>query len=460
MASSEMQQPLLQDSGDEAGLPTSYFRKRYIMSIACFTGLFLAYLLRVCISVASQKPAAGSNEVTMYTELGWNSENQGIVLGAFYAGYILTQVPGALLSIRYGTRAVFGIGMLGASVMTALTPLAAEHSIELLCAVRILTGVFEGVSFPSQAHLLRIWSPTPERSRLLTLALAGCHAGTISCMPLTAFILTRIGWRSVFYIFGSFGCFWTACWFYVVSDSPRHHTTIHPIERDYILSFSDTHITQTAKSTIPWATFFTSPVVWGFFIAGTCNPFGFYELLSELPTYLSTVYGLSSQKAGLTAVLPYCLLAASTMSSGLIADILMTRYGFKRLSVRTTMMFVGAVPSAICLFALGFFHNLDLALGLLTFAVGTYGFSSAGVNSLIVDVGGAHSSTLYALYNMLGQIGGIVTPILTGKLCDEYGDKEGFNIAFKLCSGLYCTTLVTWLLLVNDVPLVYEKRLP
>jgi MFS family permease len=75
--------------------------------------------------------------------------SQGIVLGSFYIGYTLTQIPGAILARIYGGRLVFGLGMMGAAVCTLLTPLSA-FSVPLLCTVRALMGIFEGVAYPAQ----------------------------------------------------------------------------------------------------------------------------------------------------------------------------------------------------------------------------------------------------------------------------------------------------------------------
>ena len=68
--------------------------------------------------------------------LGW-------VLSSFFYGYIITQIPGGWLADLFGARYVFGIGILMTSVLTLLTPLAAEVHIGALIALRALEGFFE-----------------------------------------------------------------------------------------------------------------------------------------------------------------------------------------------------------------------------------------------------------------------------------------------------------------------------
>ena len=67
----------------------------------------------------------------------------GWLLGAFFCGYILTQVPGGWLAHRFGAKYVFGIGILMTALLTLLTPIAADISVWALVVVRALEGLFE-----------------------------------------------------------------------------------------------------------------------------------------------------------------------------------------------------------------------------------------------------------------------------------------------------------------------------
>ena len=67
----------------------------------------------------------------------------GWVLAAFFYGYLVTQIPGGLLAQRVGGKWVFGLGVLITAVLTTLTPFAADTSIWLLVALRVLEGLSE-----------------------------------------------------------------------------------------------------------------------------------------------------------------------------------------------------------------------------------------------------------------------------------------------------------------------------
>lgn len=97
----------------------------------------------------------------------WSEYEQGVILGMFFYGYVLTQLPGGRLAELFGGKWLYGVGVLVTSVFTLLTPMAAHTSLYLLYAVRIIEGLGEGVTFPAMVAMLARWSAPQERSRYL-----------------------------------------------------------------------------------------------------------------------------------------------------------------------------------------------------------------------------------------------------------------------------------------------------
>lgn len=52
----------------------------------------------------------------------WDKDKQGAILGAYFIGYVITQVPGAWLSRTIGSVKVLTLSMAVASIVTLLTP--------------------------------------------------------------------------------------------------------------------------------------------------------------------------------------------------------------------------------------------------------------------------------------------------------------------------------------------------
>lgn len=62
------------------------------------------------------------------------------VLGAYFVIHWMTQIPGGLLSKRYGTKLVFGATNFIVSALCFVIPVAAYWDIKALIALRVLQG--------------------------------------------------------------------------------------------------------------------------------------------------------------------------------------------------------------------------------------------------------------------------------------------------------------------------------
>lgn len=68
------------------------------------------------------------------------------MLGSFFWGYVLTELPGGRLAEMIGGHRVFGHSMLWASVLTLFTPAAAFLDYRAVVFLRALLGFFLGKS--------------------------------------------------------------------------------------------------------------------------------------------------------------------------------------------------------------------------------------------------------------------------------------------------------------------------
>lgn len=137
-------------------------KARYILGLLGFFGFANVYAMRVNLSVAIVamvnnsaivhnesisdvcQVSNGSAPVTPKDgEFNWDEQTQGIVLGSFFYGYVLTQVPGGRLAELFGGKLVFGLGVLMTAIFTFLSPIAARINFPFFIAVRILEGMGE-----------------------------------------------------------------------------------------------------------------------------------------------------------------------------------------------------------------------------------------------------------------------------------------------------------------------------
>ena len=158
-----------------------------VLSILGFTWI-VTYFERTVMSVAMPYIAADYHLSPL---------NTGVLLGVFYAGYAIFQVPGGVLADLYGVRIVATISILWRAIFVALT--AAAANLTQLLAVRMLFGLGDGL-FPASAFkTIAVWFPRRERTRANALMLAVMPLGT-ALAPLAMIpIVSLWGWRAAFY---------------------------------------------------------------------------------------------------------------------------------------------------------------------------------------------------------------------------------------------------------------------
>ncbi|GLH08999.1 Uncharacterized protein GBIM_14150 [Gryllus bimaculatus] len=294
-------------------------RRRYVVTLMAFFGFLNVFALRVNVSVGvtamvSNRPGPNG---TIGPEFNWDSKMQGLALGAYFYGYITTQILGGWLAARVGGHRLFGFGVGITAALTLLTPLLARISIYLFVAIRIIEGIFEGVSYPSMHDVWAHWTPPLERSRLTTVAYSGSYIGIVIAMTGSGILAANVGWPSVFYVFGAIGVVWYIGWLMLVNRGPTEDKYIDPRELKYLLS----HLGPQKKVTKhPWGHFFRSPAVWAIIVANFSLNWGFYTLMTQLPMFMKDTLGFDLEQAGFLSALPYLIVAITMQISGQIAD--------------------------------------------------------------------------------------------------------------------------------------------
>uniref|UniRef100_A0A8C9T0E8 Sialin n=1 Tax=Scleropages formosus TaxID=113540 RepID=A0A8C9T0E8_SCLFO len=434
---------------------------RYGLALLSCYGFFVAYALRVNLSVAmvdmlnanrtgnvspslcparSEGPARPihNRSAALYD---WDSETQGWILGSFFYGYILTQIPGGYLARRYGAKWLLGLGILGTVVFTLLTPLAADLGAGYLIAVRILEGVGEGVTFPAMHAMWASWAPPLERSRLVTISYAGAQLGTVVALPLSGQICFYLDWTYVFYVFGAVGLLWFLLWTLLVSDGPDSHRRISPQEKRYITCSLKNELSPSSDR-IPWGSICRSMSLWAIVVAHFSYNWTFYTLLTLLPTYMSNILGFSIQQNGMLSALPYLGCWLMALLGGQVADRLRETCLFSTATVRKALSVTGMVGPAVFLLATGYTGcNYILAVVFLTVSSSLGGLTASGFNINHLDIAPsvlaaeAYAGILLGITNSFATIPGMVGPVIARALT-RYNTLQEWQTVFLISAGI------------------------
>ena len=410
--------------------PRQYFPRRFILIGLCFLSTFICYIDRVNMSVAI---------IPMADEFKWAQTTKGIVLSSFFYGYLATQVLGGWLADRYGGKVVLGFGVLWWSIFTLLTPPAAAVSLAVLFIARVGMGLGEGVAFPAIHNLFARWVPVHERARSVALNTSGIPLGTVGALLLTPAIVLAWGWQAVFYCFGTLGFLWFVLWYFLATDSPETHPTIHPSEVQFIHG----NAPPPAKNEkTPWGLLLSKAPVWAIIINHFCSNWGFYVILTWLPTYFQQALGADLSKVGIYTILPWLVMFLMGNTAGWIADNLL-KAGLSLTFVRKLMQSIGFLGAATFLSLIGGVTTISQAIVYMccTLGLGAFALSGFAVNHL--DIGPRYAGILLGFSNTAGTIPGIIGVTLTGLILDATGS---WNLVFLISAGIYVFGALVWLL--------------
>src|SRR5262245_39717338 len=192
----------------------------------------ITYMDRICIGHAA-KP--------IREEFGFDEVTTGWIFSAFNLSYFLFQIPGGWLGDRFGPRRVLTAIVLWWSLFTAVTALAwGKWS---MATFRFLFGLGEAGAFPTATRALSHWLPAAERGFAEGITHSGARLRAAITPPIVVLLITAMGWRSVFYIFGFIGVIWALYWFWFYRDRPEQHKSVNQAElvviRDDQASFTD-----------------------------------------------------------------------------------------------------------------------------------------------------------------------------------------------------------------------------
>ncbi len=234
----------------------TFIPARFVFIFMGFIGFNLLYSYKVALSVAlvamvshSSNSSSSSSEceiihknntnTTTVTkgELDWTDDQQAMILGAFFYGYAVTQIPGGMLAERFGAKWVLGGSILATALLSLIGPLAARQSFVAFFVTRVGQGLTEGLVFPSMIAMFARWLPKMERSLGSTIVFTGAQLGTVITYPLAGYLCDgkfMDGWPAIFYLTGIAGCIWFLLWALLIHETPEEHPHISFKELDYI----------------------------------------------------------------------------------------------------------------------------------------------------------------------------------------------------------------------------------
>lgn len=380
----------------------------------------------------------------LQADLGLSNTAYGLGAGLFVVGYVLFEVPSNMMLYKVGARRWIARIMMSWGIATALMVfVTAEWQFYVL---RFLIGAMEAGFAPGVLYYLTLWFPQNYRGRITSmLFLASAFAGLLGA-PVSGLVLGHMdglfdvrGWHWLF-LLGGLPCVGLGLVvLFTLKDRVADAHWLSSEEKTYLASRIASHETQKKHGSILSA--FKLPGFVMLTLIYFLIQIASYGLNFWAPQLIRSAGTESPTMIGLLTAIPYVCGAISMFVIGRLSDATGERRKF---------VFGLVVVGAIGFFSAGIFadHTTFLIVSLALMGTGIIASipSFWALPPKLLAGSGAAAAGGIALISTIGQVGGIVSPVMVGFIKDVTGSTT---------PALYvigATTLIAAALLMWGLP--------
>ena len=379
---------------------------------------FINYADRGSLSVAAP---------VLKDTLAISNGQMGILLSAFFWTYALAQPLAGALTHRVDVRVVLAGGLMLWACATLLSGFAGSFAV--LLGLRGLLGLGESVMFPANS---RIVSCIPEHLRgrsngYIAAAMAlGPSAGTLA----GGLILAAMGWRAVFIGLGAVSLLWLLPWLTV----PRLHGT-------------DVDQESHDLGEPGYAELLGQRALWGAALGHFCANYQYYLLLTWLPLFLVKSAHFSLREMAWIGGGVFAAQSLASLVGGALSDALVRRGGSATL-VRKGFILAGVVGCGVALLMASNASQYWVVVWLVL-----AGASQGVISPMIFTIGQtlagpSAGGRWIGVQNLVGNLAGILAPVVTGYAVDWTGSFQG---ALIIAAAMSVFGVVAWGLVIGRV---------
>jgi D-galactonate transporter len=432
---------------------------RYTILLMIFVITTFNYADRATLSVTGS---------AMRGEFGFDAIKMGYIFSAFSWAYVLSQLPAGWLLDRFGARRVYAASIFLWSLFTLLQSAigfvgSAAGAVVALFVLRFAMGAAESPAFPANAKVVASWFPTAERGTASAIFNSAQYFAAVIFTPLMAWVTHRFGWHQVYVMMGVAGLVLALTWLKVMKN-PADHPRVNQAELDHIEQGGGVVSTrkkpadgetQRATSWHHVRQLLSNRMLLGVYLAQYCINVMTYFFLTWFPIYLVQARGMTILQAGLTASLPAICGFTGGVLGGVFSDALIRRG--HSLTVARKVPIVGGMLLSACIIGCNYVATDWVVVALMSLAFFGKGIGALGW-AVVADTSPKEAIGLSgSIFNMFGNVAGIVTPIVIGYLVATSGGS--FNGALVFVGMNALLTVFSYLVIVKDIKRV-ELRQP
>lgn len=420
---------------------------RYWILFLLFVVSTISYADRAVLSIAS---------TSVEKSLHINAAQLGYIFSAFATSYAVAQIPGGFLLDRFGAKLIYAVALILWSLFTLAQGFAGffigAAAISFMFIMRFVVGLASAPGVPANARIVANWFPAPERGTASAIFNSTQYFAVFAFNPVLALIVHSLGWPASFFFMGVIGLAAAAVFIRFVH-GPTHHPGINQGEFDYIekngalVNIEDKGAPSSAAFT--WVNVkqvLANRMLVGIYIGQYCINVLTYFFITWFPPYLMQQRHMDVVHAGIWSGVPAFFGFVGGVLGGVISDWLLRR-GHSLTFARKTPLLLGMLFATLII-ACNYTDSQTMVIVFMSCAFFGKGVAALGW-AVISDTSPKQLvGVTGGIFNMAGNLAGIVTPIVIGYIVQE---TKSYDLALVFVGAHCIITILAYFLITQKI---------
>ena len=386
--------------------------------------LFLLYVVnfldRVNVAYAA---------LDMTRDLRFSDQVFGLGSGIFFLGYLLLEIPGAIIVERWSARKWIARIMVTWGFVTLLT--AFVHTERQFIMARFSLGLAESGFFTGILVYMRHWFVAQDRAKAVAMFMAAIPLSNFLGSPLAGLLLRLHwlglpGWRWLFILEGIPAVLLGVATFFLLTDRPREAKWLPPDEREFLSAQLERDAQSPSSLPDTWRVLIHPPLM-VLIVSCFLHFTGIFGLLYWLPTLMKRASGLPNMEVTLLVAIPYLFSVISQIANGWHSD----RTGERRWHAALPVLVAGVALAVLATRASTLTLPQTVILYTLTSA-GIYAYLGPFWAHTSNQLRGTVAAGATGSINAIASLGGFVGPYAVGSLNTHTGTSKAGVVYLSL----------------------------
>ncbi|MEX1229845.1 MAG: MFS transporter [Planctomycetaceae bacterium] len=393
----------------------------FLMMIA-----FMAHFNRISISVAGTE--------RLIEQYGFSTTEMGFVYSAFLMMYTIFMTPGGWLIDKIG--AVKALAIMGFSFalleatsgIVSMFPIPSSVLIALI-VVRGVAGITSAPLHPGASRVVSRWLPLAEQPFANGLVTAAALLGISSTFYLFGWFMDEFGWPMAFVIAGGMMLIVITGWTLFAREFPApERAEVPPDVEDDVYAERSSRPKNSLAQTLE---LLRDKNLLCLTLSYSAVGYFQYVFFYWVEHYYTDTLHLSTEMSRTYSTISLLAMAAGMFGGGYVIRHL-TRMKL-RISPLALIPILGMSTSAVCVILGGYATEPKVVLIWFMLALAGIGMCEGPMWTLAVKSGRQHGGTAAGIFNTGGNLGGIIAPVLTPHIGEQFGWDKSLWIASAFC---------------------------